>query len=1014
MKILFSTWRFRWYLFGGLLLLLVLFPLSVPFSEWQRVLLADDSSYILIDADETWSDTYTIADNAEVFVSPDVTVTILPGTKILFGKKSVLTIAGSVVARGTMTNLIVFDRATEYGQWDSYRVSIQSGGSLRLENARVKGGGIYQNIYMVDNTSQQPGKRGIFWTADAELFAQGAIQVNANGRLDAEEVMFQENNVAVQASESARVKIWRSQFILNIQDVISTAQQSNFDARYNWWNDVDGPQRDNSSEQLKKITGNIDFSDWATEVYQKDPVVIVPGMFGSWAYSDLNDLELDPVRHTYDDLISTFTKNGYTLNTNLFLFPYNWRASNVDSATLLAQKIAEIKAQTHWPKVDVVAHSMGGIVARQYIESPAYAQNIDQLILLGSPNRGAPKGYLIWDGGTLSVKDFNSGERILEFALKREAEENGYANLFDYVRRAPILSARELLPIDDYLKDADSGDMRTYYQDAYPRNTLLETLNTEASLAKLEQVQVTNVVGDTGAHGTLESLLVGKPSIQVLDDGAAPTPWEHGKPEGYDALIGDHGLEWGNGDGTVPDASVRAIPATETIDVAAGHSDLPSAARKQVYRDLTGIDPVHAISETPMIDTMLGFFVHSPVDIQIVAPDGKRVGKDFDTEEILNEISGAFYTGFDTKTEFVTIPNPQAGAYTVRTQGMDDGSFRVEGVSIWKSSDSNESEQSIFNLTGTAHKDVMQMQELTLQADHAVVGGDITPPTTAATVTGTQGQNNWYTTDTTVTLAATDNEGGSGVAKTEYSLDNGTTWSVYTQPITITQEGITNVQYRSQDKIGNQETIQAKEVKIDKTAPEAKFVFNLNTQQLDILGQDNLSSSVSVKTIDTIVSIPGATPPTKNFVLSWFSRWTAARKQEQLTTATLADEAGHITKVVFKKEKNQDRRIALTLRSIVYDGSVTDLKDVNLQYKWNTNKKTGKYVVFSAEAQTQDEQIESHYVPWRDMTYLMTRPQALDDEEDDHHFEFRPTWQVLPGMAVLGLETERGRVVVRY
>ncbi|MEI8104119.1 MAG: hypothetical protein WCG84_04440, partial [Candidatus Moraniibacteriota bacterium] len=146
----------------------------------------------------------------------------------------------------------------------------------------------------------------------------------------------------------------------------------------------------------------------------------------------------------------------------------------------------------------------------------------------------------------------------------------------------------------------------------------------------------------------------------------------------------------------------------------------------------------------------------------------------------------------------------------------------------------------------------------------------------------------------------------------------------------------------------------------------------------------------------------------------WFFRRKPAPKQEKLTTATITDEAGHTTKITFKKEKDQNRRIDITLRSIAYDGIVTNWKDTSLQYKWNIQKKTGKYMVLAAEAQTQNEQVESHYVLWRDMTYIMTRPEALDDDESDSHFEFRPTRQVVKGMKVLQLETKQGNVNIAY
>lgn len=99
---------------------------------------------------------------------------------------------------------------------------------------------------------------------------------------------------------------------------------------------------------------------------------------------------------------------------------------------------------------------------------------------------------------------------------------------------------------------------------------------------------------------------------------------------------------------------------------------------------------------------------------------------------------------------------------------------------------------------------------------------DTTAPVTTATVSGAQGLNGWYTSDVQVTLSAADNEGGSGVKSTEYSIDGGATWLAYTSPFTVSAEGTTGLTFRSTDNAGNQETPSAQplEIKIDKTAPQ--------------------------------------------------------------------------------------------------------------------------------------------------------------------------------------------------
>lgn len=96
---------------------------------------------------------------------------------------------------------------------------------------------------------------------------------------------------------------------------------------------------------------------------------------------------------------------------------------------------------------------------------------------------------------------------------------------------------------------------------------------------------------------------------------------------------------------------------------------------------------------------------------------------------------------------------------------------------------------------------------------------DTVPPVTTATLSGTLGNNGWYTSDVSVTLQATDNEpGGSGVKNTEYSFD-GSTWTTYVSPFTITTEGTTTLYFRSTDNAGNIEATKTQTIKIDKTPP---------------------------------------------------------------------------------------------------------------------------------------------------------------------------------------------------
>ncbi|MGX1366068.1 plastocyanin [Streptomyces canus] len=78
---------------------------------------------------------------------------------------------------------------------------------------------------------------------------------------------------------------------------------------------------------------------------------------------------------------------------------------------------------------------------------------------------------------------------------------------------------------------------------------------------------------------------------------------------------------------------------------------------------------------------------------------------------------------------------------------------------------------------------------------------DTTPPVTGVTVDGTRNSDGAYVGNARVTVGATD-EGGSGVAGIEYSIDAGP-YLAYTAPVVVDRAGTHTLAYRATDKTGN-------------------------------------------------------------------------------------------------------------------------------------------------------------------------------------------------------------------
>lgn len=103
--------------------------------------------------------------------------------------------------------------------------------------------------------------------------------------------------------------------------------------------------------------------------------VEVPGVLTLDLYKGLHDYLLD---------------EGYVDGQTLFAFPYDWRKNLDETSGNLNQLINHARAVSGQDQVVIVAHSMGGLVARNYMFYHG-TDKVDQLITLGTPYLGAPK-----------------------------------------------------------------------------------------------------------------------------------------------------------------------------------------------------------------------------------------------------------------------------------------------------------------------------------------------------------------------------------------------------------------------------------------------------------------------------------------------------------------------------------------------------------------------------------------------------------------------------------------------
>jgi pimeloyl-ACP methyl ester carboxylesterase len=180
------------------------------------------------------------------------------------------------------------------------------------------------------------------------------------------------------------------------------------------------------------------FMTLAAQEFIREPVVIVPGIMGSrlnatadgtevWpnagamilsgADSYLDALKLSPAggeipgkemypsdiirtvttsipfvgADLYKPLIDALIGDGYEEGKDLFVAPYDWRLDIPSSAASVGAVIKNAVAHSPNGKINIIAHSMGGLVAAEYLVRATSTAFLDKLILAGAPQLGAPE-----------------------------------------------------------------------------------------------------------------------------------------------------------------------------------------------------------------------------------------------------------------------------------------------------------------------------------------------------------------------------------------------------------------------------------------------------------------------------------------------------------------------------------------------------------------------------------------------------------------------------------------------
>lgn len=306
-----------------------------------------------------------------------------------------------------------------------------------------------------------------------------------------------------------------------------------------------------------------------------EKVVVVPGMGASWNTDALLNCNPNP---SGDWILAPYAEQYYqpllnSLNKKGVVFNYDWRKDVRNHSDALQNFISKLTTY----KVDLVGHSMGGLVGRAYLQETNTDNKLDKMLTVGSPHQGVVQAYPAWSGGEI-WKD-NLFEKIaLTILLKRCQIIGNDKNTI----RQNVPSLENLLPIVPYLQNKKTGETIDLGSMKTINNWLKNNPLNNPFGVKL---------GTLSGKGipTLKTLQVKQPNKIDLLLGN----WLDGKPVGS-KIDGD-------GDGTVLLSSSSNIPTSIKYEINQSHTGLITSddgiAKIKEFLDLNGTSNSQNFSE---------------------------------------------------------------------------------------------------------------------------------------------------------------------------------------------------------------------------------------------------------------------------------------------------------------------------------------------------------------------------------------------------------------------------------
>lgn len=436
------------------------------------------------------------------------------------------------------------------------------------------------------------------------------------------------------------------------------------------------------------------FIQAASLTTERRPVILLPGLgasFNSWCIlagwdDSCNDDSkwgwVPTGEGYYEQFIERMAEAGYDKdNYYATVFWYDWTEPLETNIPRLKKHIKQIKDATKAEKVDLVGHSMGGLLGRAYIQSENYDSDVAHLVTLGSPHKGAAKAYPYWEGGKIyqgpgSDGLMNVGLNILiayfryQHPIASTATSIAAPIATMEIIRAAASGVKDILPTEEYLYDQSTGSAIPESQ-MKQRNLFLASLN--SSIDQLfNRTKVATIYSNDVEQTPYR--------FYVRDRHVWEWPlWEDGVP-----IWNREDEFWTNqGDGTVPaDSAIVHDSRAEVIKVSKViHSEMADDGDVVSHvMNYLGISVAPKIID-PVINSMLAMLVSGPAQMTVIDPLGRTVstgGLSTAHTRSVEAIPGVEVIAFDDDpVKMVLIPAPGVGNFQILIDGEAQGDFII-------------------------------------------------------------------------------------------------------------------------------------------------------------------------------------------------------------------------------------------------------------------------------------------------------------------------------------------------